>query len=260
MIKIASTRFSIRKACRAGGPGGKHGNKPGAAVKRPTDGEATRPVVLERTTEMKAWPIVAASALAAGLLPVAASATPVDESFSSSNVYGITGYILTPNAAVVPSGCVDLGAHYVQGVRGQAHDDFLLDCPDVVIPHINVGLFNHLEIGAGDRIILSTPAGFDNDDIYANAKFRATGLRNPLQLAAGVQDFTNNVQRTVYAVGTLHVGNLVKSKMLRTVEVGCGWRFANGNNPFGAADVSAPFVNGAFGLGSAVQLMAEWSP
>ena len=66
---------------------------------------------------MKAWPIVAASALAAGLLPVAASATPVDESFSSSNVYGITGYILTPNAAVVPSGCVDLGAHYVQGSR-----------------------------------------------------------------------------------------------------------------------------------------------
>ena len=39
-----------------------------------------------------------------------------------------------------------------------------------------------------------------------------------------------------------------------------GWRFANGNNPFGAAELSAPFVNGGIGLGSAVQLMAEWSP
>lgn len=210
---------------------------------------------------MKIWAIVAGSVLAAGVLPIAANATPVDEAFSASNVYGITGYILTPSAAVLPSGCVDLGAHFVHG----PHIPVTLDdtngtffCPDVVIPHISVGLFNHLEIGGADRIILAQPAGVDNDDIYGNAKFRATGLRNPLQIAAGVQDFTNNVDRTEYAVGTLHLGNLSMThsgylRALRRVEVGGGYRFSEA---FG----SNPFVNGGIGLGSVVQLMAEWNP
>src|SRR5262249_3618311 len=103
---------------------------------------------------MKIWAIVAGSSLAAGLLPVAANATPVDEGFQSSNINGITGYILTPSAAVVPSGCVDLGAHYVRGAGVQVHDDSIADCPDVIIPHANLGLFNHLEIGGGWRGVL----------------------------------------------------------------------------------------------------------
>src|SRR5205823_2320806 len=84
---------------------------------------------------------VAASLLAGALaaIPGAASAAP--------NFFGPSGFIVTPDAMVVPAGCLNAGYHYFS-VDQEAINEFgVRTAPSFDTIKGNVGIANLLEIG-----------------------------------------------------------------------------------------------------------------
>jgi len=222
--------------------------------------------------------LVAGSALAGALslLPAAAHATP-EAPFSAPNYYGITGAILTPDANVLPNMCVNLGGHYFVGRTisperddlrglGLGGDRLGLRCPDTSVVFGNIGIGNRLEIGGAYRQVWDrdVQGGGIPNRAMLNAKLNVTPTNFPLQVAGGVQDATNHLQRTVYAVGTIQPGRLVKGvSALRGLSVSGGWRWVSETDEdsgFRNDDFGAPFVNGTIPVGKYVQLLGEWNP
>jgi hypothetical protein len=185
---------------------------------------------------MKKVLATAVIAAAAALVPGAAMASP--------NYLGPTGYILTPNAKVVPNMCVELGYHWLDSSN---QGRFVPNVSQIHSFKGNMGFGNFLEIG-GSHWRFPSIAGFNTTQLNAKA---AIGESWPVQIAGGVLDALDDTQRGAYVAGGINVGKKLGSNLLpKSLEVGAGWGTGN--------IVNGIFANGGFMLGPNLQLMAEW--
>jgi len=157
---------------------------------------------------------------AAVLVPGAAMA-------DAPNILGQSGYLYTPDGTVMGSGCVAVGYHHAKGdpqifLRPAAGGGVraVVVSPNVNSYHLTVGIANHLELGltafnTGEadtiRISPNTITTEGGTSFLANAKVALLKPTSPVQIAGGVVDAFDTLQRTAYGYLSLNAGSYVKN-------------------------------------------------
>jgi hypothetical protein len=130
--------------------------------------------------------------------------------WAASSLLGPTGLITIPTADVLGMTQFTVG---LTQVWADAHEDETL-------VYANVGLLPKLEVGFTREDLQD-----DESETILNAKVRLLGpLPGKITLAAGVMDFTDQIDRTVYVVGshTLGAGLLTEFGQVTTPQLHVG--------------------------------------
>src|SRR4051794_8762339 len=127
------------------------------------------------------------------VLPASAMAAP--------GIYGQSGVLFTPDATVLPKGCVDAGWHHFETdlTAGGSR-------PDVNIYSVNYGFNDRFEIGLG-----YADADAIGNQVQVNAKYALIPEQNRhFGLVIGMIDLTGAYRRTGYIYAGANIGGTVR--------------------------------------------------
>ncbi len=148
--------------------------------------------------------LLAVTALLA--LPGSAMAAP-------SMIPGVSGAGVTPDATVIPNLCIVPQYSYF--------DTSTLSPSDFSMAGGGIGLFNYVEVGAHTADVHNNNG---IDFVFVNAKATLLGNDKPFQIAGGVIDAFDDVDRAAYVVATVKIGEQFQTAYLpRSLMASAGW-------------------------------------